>query len=632
MRQVWAKFKLDISIWRLSMLPGIAAITFVFLLRMVGSLQFFEWTAFDTFLHWRRDEPMDDRILIVGINEKDIERIKNYPIPDKDIAALLNKLQNYQPAVIGLDIFRSFPEEPGHAEFVKVLKTSPNLIGVEKVLPDTSGLTVKPPPNLPQERVGFADALLDADAKQRRSLLGTSSEPEKIWRLSFPLLLAKAYLKTKNIALENIKGDPYGMKFGSTNLTRFQANSGGYVNGNAGGSQILINFRSNPKPFYTVSLEEIQTGKVPSSKIRDKIVLIGITSSSIKDYTTSSAIKTENAGLIYGVEIQAHVVSQIISATLNQRVMINVWADVWEYLWIAAWGIFGIVLGRRIRSPLNVIIFAISASIFLILLCYILLFFGWWVPVVPAFMTLFLNSAVLASFYRYDDALRSRIQDRQQVIDQTFSAIHSRPLQTLSMMLREVTSQQNLVPQQFVAQLKQLNQEIHSVHDLVRKEALTEINYFYLQQEYKLDLQQPLHELLHEVYEDVLERDYPNLKSSSILKIITFNPMDERNLSIENKRSICRFLEEALCNVGKYANGMTKLEVICKQCKNKNIIKVADNGLGFEAIAHLSSHSGFGTRQAQNIAKQLGGKFERLSNSPGVICQLTWSSQKIWFW
>ncbi|WP_154655869.1 sensor histidine kinase [Fortiea contorta] len=72
--------------------------------------------------------------------------------------------------------------------------------------------------------------------------------------------------------------------------------------------------------------------------------------------------------------------------------------------------------------------------------------------------------------------------------------------------------------------------------------------------------------------------------------------------------------------------------MICGQKHGENIIRVVDNGSGFILTSDLSSSPGFGTQQAQNLAKQLGGKFERFSNSPGVVCQLTWSVKKFWFW
>lgn len=121
-------FKRKINIWHIRGLSGIATIALIVVARMLGSLQFLELAAFDTFLRWRPDEPIDERILIVGIDEEDIQSVKQYPIPDKNLASLLRTLQTYQPAAIGLDIYRDLPQEPGNTELVSAFKEIKNLI------------------------------------------------------------------------------------------------------------------------------------------------------------------------------------------------------------------------------------------------------------------------------------------------------------------------------------------------------------------------------------------------------------------------------------------------------------------------------------------------------------------------
>ncbi len=418
-------------------MPGIIIIGLVVAARLTGTLQWLEWKALDQGLRLRPAEPVDERIVIVGINEADIQGIGTYPIPDRDIAALLKTLQTYQPAVIGLDVFRDLPVLPDHEALVQAFQDTKNVIGVEKVLPTI----VNPPPTLPAEQIGFVDAWFDADGALRRSLLGTSDLKGE-WRFSLTLRLAETYLATKNFSLDNGIRDPEAMRFGSVELTRFQPNFGGYVGVDAGGNQILLNFRSGRRPFRIVSLQEIRSGKVDPSWIRDRIVLIGITAPSVKDVVTSGAIVSDNPALIYGVEIQAHAISQIVSSVLDQRPLLNVWSDEWEYLWIVVWGVLGISLGRFIRAPLRILLGLAIACITLVGISYGLLILGWWIPVVPALLALVLNGAGLAAalFYRYDQDLRSRLQDRQRMIDYTFNTIHNGPMQTLAMLLRRVQS------------------------------------------------------------------------------------------------------------------------------------------------------------------------------------------------
>lgn len=603
-------------------------ISTILIARMSGAFQFLEWAALDAVLRFRPSEPLDDRIAIVGIREEDIRGAGKYPIPDGTLAQLINTIQSYRPAVIGLDIFRDLPVEPGHAELLKTFQASKNLVVVEKVVPDY-GFTVNAPVGIASEQVGFADALLDEDGKLRRSLLGTLSD-QGDYRLSLSVRLAEGYLKTKGLALDNGIHDPDAMRFGRTELPRVDPNSGGYVRTDAGGNQMLINFRSGRHPFRMLTLQDLQRGVNPEW-LRGKVVLIGYTAPSVKDVVNSAAIVTDNPALIYGVEVQAHVVSQIISGVLDGRPLLKSWADGWEYIWIIGWGIVGIGIGRLVRSPLKSVGSLAIACFILIGGSYGLLLTGWWVPVVPALLVLVLNGAGLAAFYRYDETLRSRLDDRQIVIDQTFDAIHNGPLQSLAKLLRQVKENPSMQP--LAGELQDLNRELREVYEVVRREALMQENtLLFLEQERPLDLQASLHKTLYEVYQTVLERDFPGFKTLK-LKVVKFEPITEHYLSADQKRGLCRFLEEALCNVGKHAINATRLEVTCIREPMGNVIRVVDNGSFTASIVERekSSSGGFGTQQAKKLAKQLGGRFQRQPRDPqGTVCELTWHDRQHW--
>jgi len=123
---ILSKIRKEFTIWSVGTLPGIVAIGLIVFLRLNGAMQLIEWVTFDSFLRLRPSEPIDERIVIVGIDEANIRRIRNYPIPDREIAKLLRTLQKYQPRVIGLDIVRDIPVEPGHAELVAAFKDIKN--------------------------------------------------------------------------------------------------------------------------------------------------------------------------------------------------------------------------------------------------------------------------------------------------------------------------------------------------------------------------------------------------------------------------------------------------------------------------------------------------------------------------
>lgn len=622
--------------WYRSGVPGLIGIGVVVAARLAGLLQPLEWAALDAGLRWRLPEPTDERVVIVGITEADIQAIGAYPIPDAVLAQLLQQLQTYEPQVIGLDLVRDLPVEPGHADLAAAFRSMNHVIGAESIVPDRAGATIDPPSALPADQIGFVDSVLDADGNLRRSLLG-SPTLEGGYQFSMAVRLAMTYLEQYDIELDNGIYDQAAMRFSTVELPRIHPNSGGYVRADTGGNQTLLNFRSGATPFRIVSLTDVLSGQVNPEWFHDRVVLIGVMASSAKDIVQSSAVVSSNPGLVFGVEVQAHATSQIISAVMDGRSLLSVWPDSWEYAWIMVWGLVGIGYSHRIQRPSRHFFLVGITSVGLIGLGYICLLNGLWLPIVPALVALLLNGVVLHGFYLYNHSLQSRIRDRQLVIEQTFSAIHNGPLQTLATLMRD-TDNPDFSQHTLRQNLQQLNQELRRVYDAIQQEVAQD-DRLYLQGQSSLDLTAPLHELLYEVYHETLRRDFHNFKALKV-KVIKFEPFDETGLSPELKRNLCRFLEEALCNVGKHAVGAKRLIVDCWYDGTCNIIRIVDNGVGMNQAnlkaIDLQNHAPRpcssqerGTQQAAILAKQINGTFERSSNSPqGTVCELRWQPKQ----
>ncbi len=619
--QLRQRLRRGIERWEISLLPGGMTIALVVFLRWFGGLQGLEWMVFDRFLRSRPPEGMDRRILIVGINEQDIQQLGTYPVPDRELAAVIRQLQQWKPAVIGLDVFRDQPVPIGATELNQVFKTQKNVIGIEKRLGMADAVVVNAPIALPREQVGFVDAALDGDGALRRSLLFTEDAQGVVYP-SLSMVLAESYLNQKGIEIQPGIRDLDSMRFGSVELPRIHGRMGGYSHLDANGLVSLINFRSGHRPFRVVSLRDLKSGKVSPDWVRDAVVLVGIMSPAVRDYVNSQAIESENPALIYGVEAQAHAVSQLISAGENGRSFIQVWAWPWEYLWIVSWGGVGIVLGWVVRSPWKWLL-GLGIGVGMIVGAgYGMIVVAWWIPVVPTLGVFLINGAGLTAFYRYDQGLRSRLQERQSIIDETFNAIHNGPLQSLAM-LRRSSKDDRLTRESLLEQLEGLDQSIRNIYEAMMREALNPEASVYTSDRLRLNLGEPLHEVLQQVYGDVLERELPCFSSIKV-KVVNFEVLDEKLLTVELKRGICRFLEEALCNVGKHAIGVTRLEVRCGQMEGRQGVCVVDNGQGV-----LTEREGMGTQQARRLAKRLRGRFERsVRASKGVSCELSWKGRR----
>ncbi|MBE9032431.1 CHASE2 domain-containing protein [filamentous cyanobacterium LEGE 11480] len=615
------RLKRGLDRWQISLLPGVATIGIVIALRWFGVLQGVELAAFDRWLRWRPAEPMDDRVLIIGINEQDIQQLKRYPVSDKKLADTIEILQQSKPAVIGIDIFRDQAVPPGSQKLKQLFANQNNLIGIDKIVLAPGQISVKPPPTISSDRVGFADAALDPDGALRRSLIYTvddSAGGSGEVRASLSMVLAERYLGSRDIEIREGTRDPDSIRIGNVELPQMSGRFGGYSQPDQGGLVGLINFRSGRKPFRVVSLADVSAKRVKPEWIQGKVVLIGITASSVRDYVNSKAVQSSQIALLYGVEAQAHTVSQLISAGEDGRPFIQAWSDPGEYLWICLWGGGGILLGWVIRSPFKWLGLLVVGVGSLLLVSYGAIVMAWWIPVVPPLLVFLINGAGLTAFYRYDQGLRERLQERQLVIDEAFNAIHNGPLQVLSELQRRAEGDV-LQQSEMLGGLQELNRSIRGIYESMQSDALSQPDSVYISETLQIDLREPLHEVLQQVYSDVLERQLPHFATVKA-KIVNFEPFAGKDLSVQSKRDLCRFLEEALCNVGKHAQDVTRLEIFCGEQDGQNVIRVSDNGQG-----QLTEREGIGTKQSKKLARQLKGKFQRSLNSKqGIACQLVW--------
>ncbi|MGI0483794.1 CHASE2 domain-containing protein [Pantanalinema rosaneae CENA516] len=390
--------------WR--WLPGmtLSMTVTLLLLRGLGLLQGLELHGFDQFVCWRSLEPTDQRIVIVAIDEQDITQV-GHPMPDQVLAQALKAIQAQKPRVIGLDIYRDLPVQPGYTDLAKVFEVTPNLFGIEKVV----GSRVAPPPILHQkQQVGFADQIEDADGKVRRALLSVGNEATPNYSLAVKLALP--YLEFEGFSLKQL--DPEGRRFelGKAIFERFEPQDGGYINAQVGQSyQILLNFRGTEANFLTVSLRQVLNRQIPAELFHDRIVLIGYTAESIDDRfrTPYNGGWFNSVPLINGVTLHANIVSQLISAALEGRPLLQVWSDPIEWLWVLLWSGVGAVIGWALRSPWQLGIGILLISGGLIGGSYGLFLAGWWIPIVPTLLGLWLTTiAIIIATDKQRDRLR----------------------------------------------------------------------------------------------------------------------------------------------------------------------------------------------------------------------------------
>ena len=230
------------------------------------------------------------------------------------------------------------------------------------------------------------------------------------------------------------------------------------------------------------------------------------------------------------------------------------------------------------------------------------------------------------------EQVRASLKQRSEDVERTYEAVHNGPLQELAVLLRADAGVSGAVR----SQLEKISQDLRGIYQSMRLSIQAEA--LYLESGLALNLKLPLTQLLQQVFEHTLERDFPGYASLRFQITPDFTPLASAKLTPSLKRGLCLFLQEALCNVGKHAIGTTQLTVSCEHTADTYCLRIKDNGETPSVIESLlqsltespevdKQERHQGTRQAKALAQQLGGKFRRCPNTPqGTICELVWPS------
>lgn len=403
------KFKQQLWQWRGIWLTVPAVVILIIVGILTGFFQLLEWATLDQFFRLRPSETPESRIVLVTIDEDDLNSLGQGNLSDRTIAQVITNLKQYQPRVIGLDLYRNFSIEPGTQELLKIYQTTPYLIGVEKAV----GKLIAPPDGLPYpDQVGFADLILDGDGKIRRGLISIR-QPDQTIELSFATQLALNYLLKDKIKPQAIADHPNLIQLGKSIFSPLRKNDGSYVRVDNGGYQIMLNYRGPIEHFQRISIREVLDQKFPPELISDRIVIIGSVAESINEFfnTPYSYYFLGSPSRSSALVIHANLTSQIISAALDGRALLKVWSDPIEWLWILIWSSIG-TIGRWLLLEARLFnhhkasqwtmigVFIIPGSLLIFTISYLAFLSGWWLPVITP-LTAFISSSIIITSYHH---------------------------------------------------------------------------------------------------------------------------------------------------------------------------------------------------------------------------------------
>ncbi|MEO0373793.1 MAG: CHASE2 domain-containing protein, partial [Cyanobacteria bacterium P01_A01_bin.17] len=146
--------------------------------------------------------------------------------------------------------------------------------------------------------------------------------------------------------------------------------------------------------------------QIDPSRIKDRIVLIGVAASSSND---DWATPYGTGRKVPGVFIQAQMTSQLLSAALDQRPSLRAWPLWGDAIWVFCWSAIGGVWAWRWSLSKPMAIAEIATLGGLTVSCAVLLIQGLWLPLIPSIL------ACLATILSVAYARSLKYPDRKEL-------------------------------------------------------------------------------------------------------------------------------------------------------------------------------------------------------------------------
>lgn len=352
-RRAWSAYPLiRRRLWFEWLLVAIVASLVVFSLSYTDASRRFDNIIYDRALDLFQP-PLDDRILLVTIDDESLRTLGRWPWPRQLHAQMVTRLHESGAKAIAYDVL--FPD-PGDATDDAAL-ASALALGTPVVIPQAysvPGLNgapydlVAPLPELTAsaKAVSHVNVTYDSDGVVRR----------------VPLQFGEGADATLHMMEQLYRID-------TGKASRMWARSA------APDHEALIPFQDNVGGFSTISFANILAGEVPPELIRGKLVLVGAAASGMGDIHPTP---TGEGGTAYGVELMANILNAMetgksIKAASPLAIALLALAPI-ALLLVSFW----------LVRPRTTLLLTLGLVVLILLICVALLRAGYWAPPSPA--------------------------------------------------------------------------------------------------------------------------------------------------------------------------------------------------------------------------------------------------------
>jgi len=381
-------------------------------LRSMGMLQPLELFIYDLML-WSRTQQttQDSKITMIWFTDED-QRILGYPLPDEKLAELLENILAQRPSVIGLDIYRDAPVPreggAGYDRLVQLIKKHDNIIGIKKFKDDFGKHVAALPVFEETQQVSFNDLPMDAGGIIRRGLLYLADEDGNVYE-ALSLRMALQHLASQKIVPQAVPDDPTAIKLGQVILEPLAPDFGGYVDGDTGGFQMMLNYHltdySNPySEFNNLSVVDVLNKRYEADALRGKVVIVGVFAEATPDFFyTPFGRWLHGDQRLPGAAVHAFATTQLIGSALGHVKPLQTWNEIQEILWIGLWCLSGTLVGLSLRSIVHFLFFNIVGLSLLALTGYFAFNHQLWVIMAAPAVGWMLSMVVMTGYLVYQE-------------------------------------------------------------------------------------------------------------------------------------------------------------------------------------------------------------------------------------
>ncbi|BAU13993.1 PAS/PAC sensor signal transduction histidine kinase [Leptolyngbya sp. NIES-3755] len=359
-------------IWRFSnlrrkLLPGLISIATIGFLSGLGILQPVEQLAYQTLFWMRGEQAWNDRVVVIQIDDRSLEKIGRFPWNRKQYIPLLNLLSEADVVAFDLIWSEPSPEDPTLATAIgqhgRVVLASAR---------DSIGVNLEPVKPLKEvtSAIGHIEKHVDLDGISRGIRAFVNNIPA----------FAIATLQTDALVQE-------GTALPTSNRS------------------LLINWLRSSKHIPNYSFVDVIRSQVPGQSFQNKIVLVGVTATGFDELITPF----DRTSPTSGIYLHATLINNLLQGNLLQTVP-NIWiVQLLAALALSVWL-------DRLRTSTQLWI-GISFAIAWFLISLLALKFGAvWLPVAApiVLITLIVSIRILQERLSLNAVLHHQVQELWQ--------------------------------------------------------------------------------------------------------------------------------------------------------------------------------------------------------------------------